>query len=98
MRDGVPVAIANIHHHADYDERMGQQRLEARITDISSGVTDLVLDRFGIIKLPTGDPLGTVIQEAACTALIDGEAGSGQFETHWQSSYIDHLAKTGSTR
>ena len=98
VRDGVPVAIANIHHHADYDERMGQQRLEARITDISGGVTDLVLDRFGIIKLPTGDPLGTVIQEAACTALIDGEAGSGQFETHWQGAYIDHLAKTGSTR
>ena len=77
---------------------MGQTRLEARISDVAGGVTELTMERFGIIRLPTGDPLGTVIHEAACTVQIDGIAGAGQFETHWQSAYIDHLAATGSTR
>ena len=98
VRDGVPVAIAEIAQHADYDEKMGQTRLEARISDVAGGVTELTMERFGIIRLPTGDPLGTVIHEAACTVQIDGIAGAGQFETHWQSAYIDHLAATGSTR
>jgi len=35
---------------------------------------------------------GAKIIEAACRATIDGEAGGGQFETHWPQRYIDHLA------
>jgi hypothetical protein len=36
--------------------------------------------------------LQTVIREGACRAVIDGERGAGQFETHWQGSYLDYLA------
>ncbi len=51
-----------------------------------------MLDSFGAVRMPHDDPFGTVIIEAACRATIDGEAGGGQFETHWPLKYIDHLA------
>ena len=50
------------------------------------------LESFGVVRMPHDDPFGTVIIEAACRATIDGEAGGGQFETHWPLRYIDHLA------
>jgi hypothetical protein len=39
--------------------------------------------------------LQTVIREGACRAVIDGEHGAGQFETHWQGSYLDYLSTRG---
>jgi hypothetical protein len=39
--------------------------------------------------------LQTVIREGACRAAIDGEQGAGQFETHWQGSYLDYLSAQG---
>jgi len=36
--------------------------------------------------------LQTVIREGACRAVIDGEQGAGQFETHWQGTYLDYLS------
>jgi hypothetical protein len=36
--------------------------------------------------------LQTVIREGACRAVIDGEPGAGQFETHWQGSYLGYLS------
>jgi hypothetical protein len=53
------------------------------------------LDVFGVIKLPTHDPMSTVIYEGACSAEIDGEAGAGQFETHWPGPYLRYLAEAG---
>ena len=48
-----------------------------------------------MIGLPTHDRLQTVIREGACRAVIDGEQGAGQFETHWQGSYLDYLVGPG---
>jgi hypothetical protein len=74
---------------------MTQRRLEADLIDITGQTTHLSLDVFGVIKLPTRDPMSTVIYEGACTAEIDGEAGAGQFETHWPGPYLRHLIETG---
>jgi hypothetical protein len=93
LRDGAPVAIARIDHHADYDDAMDQTRLEASIVDVEGVTTELTLESFGAVRMPHDDPFGTVIIEAACRATIDGEAGGGQFETHWPLKYIDHLAR-----
>jgi hypothetical protein len=92
LRDGAPVAIARIDHHAEYDDGMDQTRLEAEIVDVEGQTTALTLESFGVVRMPHDDPFGTVIIEAACRATIDGEAGGGQFETHWPLRYIDHLA------
>jgi hypothetical protein len=97
VQGGVPVAISHIKHHATFDPDMSQRHLDAEIHDVGGGVTHLTLDSYGIVKLPAQDKLGTIIQEAACTATIDGVAGAGQFETHWQQSYLDHLIETKST-
>jgi hypothetical protein len=96
-RDGQAVPIATIRQRATYDEAMGQRRLEAVLIDVEGGETVLVLDRFGLVKLPTQDRLGTVLQEAACAGEIDGRPALGQFETHWRQAYIDHLSETKST-
>jgi hypothetical protein len=94
LRDGAPVAIARIDHRAEYDDGMDQTRLEAAIIDVEGETTALTLESFGAVRMPHDDPFGTVIIEAACRATIDGEAGGGQFETHWPLRYIDHLAGT----
>jgi hypothetical protein len=95
VRDGELVALERVRHHADYDPGMGQRRLEAELTDVRGQTTHLTMERFGIVKLPTGDKLGTILMEAACRATIDGRPAAGQFETHWQGAYIDHLAAAG---
>ncbi|MCB2051836.1 MAG: hypothetical protein KDE63_10440 [Novosphingobium sp.] len=94
-RDGRTVPIATIRDKAQYDADMSQRRLDAVLVDINGNETHLVLDRFGLIKLPAGDKYGTLIQEAACSATIDGAPGLGQFETQWQQSYVDQLRDTG---
>lgn len=92
VRDGELVAVSHIDHHAEYrPDDMSQQRLEAELVDIRGDSTHLVLDRFGLVKLPTNDKMGTLIQEAACHATIDGMTGAGQFETHWPTQYLEHL-------
>jgi hypothetical protein len=96
-RQGRVVPVATILQHAAYDETMGQQRLEAVLVDVEGARTELVLDRFGLVKLPTGDKIGTILQEAACTGEVDGRPALGQFETHWQQAYIEHLCETKST-
>jgi len=93
LRDGEPVAIERIDHHAEYDDGMDQTRLEASIVDVEGETTSLTLESFGAVRMPHDDPFGTVIIEAACRSTIDGEAGGGQFETHWPLEYIDHLAR-----
>jgi len=88
VKDGELRPIARIRQHATYDDDMSQRRLEASLVDTSGGVTELTLERFGVLKLPSD---GVMIMEAACTATIDGLAGAGQFETQWSSAYLDHL-------
>jgi hypothetical protein len=92
VRDGELLPVTHIEHHAEYDDDMTQRRLEAELVDVRGGSTRLVLDRFGLVELPTHDKMDTVIMEAACRASIDGVAGGGQFETHWPRSYLGHLA------
>ena len=93
LRDGEPVAIARIDQHARLRRRHGPDaaggvdRRRRRVDDRRS-----TLESFGAVRMPHDDPFGTVIIEAACRATIDGEAGGGQFETHWPLKYIDHLA------
>jgi hypothetical protein len=89
---GRRIGFDRIAHHADYDDAMDQTRLEASIVDVEGVTTELTLESFGAVRMPHDDPFGTVIIEAACRATIDGEAGGGQFETHWPQRYLDHLA------
>jgi hypothetical protein len=95
VKDGVTIPVRTIEHHAEYDDEMTQRGLVADLVDITGEVTHLTLDSFGAVRLPTHDPMATVITEAACTANIDGEAGAGQFETHWSGAYLDHLVQRG---
>jgi hypothetical protein len=90
-RDGVTTPILRIDHHADYDDQMRQQRLSATVVDITGASTAVTLEAFGVVELPTHDPMATIIREAACRGTIDGEAGAGQFETHWVGTYLEHL-------
>lgn len=98
VRDGRQLAIRSIRQHARYDGDMSQRSLRAEIIDVEGGSCVVELERFGLVKLPTRDKLGTLIQEAGCTAIIDGLAGAGQYETHWQQGYLDHLIETGCTQ
>lgn len=95
VRDNQLVPVDYIKHAARYDAAMGQEHLLAEIIDVKGHVTQLELTRFGILKLPTPGRYPTLISEAACTALIDGAVGSGQFETHWSQTYLDHLVRSG---
>lgn len=95
VRDGVTIPVSHIEHKAQYHDDMTQRRLEANVIDITGETTHLVLESFGVVKLPTRDPMSTVIYEAACTATINGEEGAGQFETHWPGPYLQHLVESG---
>ena len=67
----------HIDPHAEYGEQMRQRRLRATLTDITGVETELELDVFAVIELPSHDRLQTVIREGACRAVIDGEQGAG---------------------
>lgn len=95
VRDGQTVAVSHIEHHATYDDDMTQRRLDAVLVDVGGGRTHVVLDRYGLIKLPPNVKAGTEIWESACDAMIDGEPGAGQWETHWPTAYLEHLIESG---
>lgn len=93
LRDGRPVAIdVFTRQAARYDDAMDQVRLDAEIRDVEGMTTALALESFGAVRMDHGDTVGTIIIEAGCRAEIDGEAGGGQFETHWPARYLQHLA------
>jgi hypothetical protein len=79
IRDGATYPVRHIDQHAEYGDKMHQRRLEATLTDVTGTRTELRLDVFGLIELPTHHRLQTVIREGACRAVIDGEDGAGQF-------------------
>ncbi len=95
VRDGATVAVSHIEHRATYDDDMSQRRLDATLVDVRGGRTHVVLDRFGLVKLPSNVKAGTEIWESACDATIDGEPGAGQWETHWPTAYLEHLIASG---
>ena len=97
VKDGELAAITHMRPTADYDPDMSQRRMTVDMHDAAGRTTHLEFERFGNLRMPSNDKLGTVIQEAGCFAVIDGQQGSGQFETHWQQAYIDHLAESGLT-
>ena len=91
LRDGVPVPIVDGRAHAEYDDDMAQRRLDATIVDASGATTTLEMDSYGVLRFPaTG---GNDVFEAACTVRIDGEPGSGQYESLWPTDYIQRLVK-----
>ena len=91
VRDGELVPIASIAQKATFDDDMTQRRIDATITDIRGGTCTLRMERFGLVKLPTGGRHATMIMEAACRAEIDGRAAAGQFECQWPQSYLDAM-------
>lgn len=94
VRDGITIPVAHIEHTATYHDDMSQRRLEATLVDTTGGRTDVVFDRYGLIKLPTNDRMATEIWESACDATIDGEAAAGQWETHWSAPYLRYLVES----
>ena len=87
VRDGVTYPIRQIDHHAEYGEQMRQRRLRATLTDITGAQTELELDVFGVIELPTHDRLQTVIREGRLPGRRStANRVPGQFETHWQGT------------
>jgi hypothetical protein len=92
--DGVTVPVSHIEQRATYHDDMSQKRLDTTFVDIAGGRTEVVFERYGLIRLPTKKAMATEIWEAACDATIDGEPGAGQWETHWPSEYLDHLVES----
>jgi hypothetical protein len=94
LRDGEPVPIVHGDAHADYDEEVGQTRLEAELTDATGRQTELVMERFAIVHMPFGSD--SRISEAGCRVTIDGEPGAGQLEMLWPASYVERLVSAES--
>jgi hypothetical protein len=92
LRDGEPIPFVDGRAHASYDEDMSQSRLEAELVDARGGRTHLEMERFAIFQLPFGSD--TLLSEAACQVRIDGEEGTGQFETLWPRGYVQRLVDT----
>lgn len=91
IRDGELVPIAEVKQHATFDDDMTQRSVEVEITDIRGGTCHLTMDRYGLVKLPTGGRHATMIMEACCHAGIDGQEAAGQFECQWPQSYLDAM-------
>ena len=87
--DGELIPISHVKQHATFDKDMSQRSINVDITDIRGNHCDLEMERFGIVKLPTGGRFATMIMEAACFAKIDGIAAAGQYETQWSQDYLD---------
>jgi hypothetical protein len=91
MRDGILSPIASVKQRASYDADMTQRALRLDIADTMGNACVLEMQRFGLAKLPAGGRYATMIMEAACTASIDGQVASGQYETFWPKAYLDRL-------
>lgn len=89
LRDGEPIPFADGRVRATYDDDMSQSGLEAELIDAQGGKTHLEMERFAIFHLPFGSD--TLLSEAACRVRINGEAGTGQFETLWPRGYIKQI-------
>lgn len=97
VRDGELVPISRTDQKATFDEDMTQRSIEVEITDIRGGKCRMEMERFGLVKLPTGGRYATMIMEAACRARIDGREAAGQFECQWPQFYLDNMIKLNKT-
>lgn len=91
VRDDELVPIASVEQKARFDSDMTQRGIELRIIDIRGASCEISMERFGLVKLPTGGRYATMIMEAACHAVIDGREAAGQFECQWPQSYLDAM-------
>lgn len=91
VRDGELVPISHVSQAAEFEDNMTQRRIEVEITDIRGGICALEMERYGLVKLPTGGRFATMIMEAACHAKVDGQAAAGQFECMWPQDYLGKL-------
>lgn len=87
LTDGRAVPVARIDAEATYADDLRQRSLTATLHDVEGHATRVQLDVFGVLELPD-ERTRTVVLEGACRALIDGEAGSGQFEAEWPAEYL----------
>ena len=92
LRDNRPVPIESGQARAGYDDDMTQRSLTATVQDADGGVTELRMNRFGLLRLASASD--TAVYEAACSASIDGEPGWGQFEVLWPKAYLERLLAT----
>ncbi|MTE01632.1 hypothetical protein GIY56_15190 [Paracoccus sp. YIM 132242] len=90
-RDGKVSPITAIRDHAEYDAEMMQQSARMSIDHGAAQPLELELDTFSAIRFPSSRRNPVTITEAGCAATLDGIAGSGQFETHWPTPYLDYL-------
>ncbi|SMH54758.1 DUF7064 domain-containing protein [Mesorhizobium australicum] len=97
VRDGELVPIASVDQKAAFDDDMTQRSIDVQITDIRGGTCSMQMERFGLVKLPTGGRHATMIMEAACRAKIDGRDAAGQFECQWPQSYLDAMIELNKT-
>ncbi|WP_165816116.1 DUF7064 domain-containing protein [Kumtagia ephedrae] len=91
IRDGELVPIARVEQKATFDDDMTQRSIAVEIKDIRGNACAMRMERFGLVKLPTGGRHATMIMEAACHARIDGHDAAGQFECQWPQSYLDAM-------
>jgi hypothetical protein len=91
VRDGELVPLASVRQKAKFDDDMTQRSIVAELTDIRGGRCSLEMERFGLVKLPTGGRYATMIMEAACHAKIDGLDAAGQFECQWPVDYLEKM-------
>lgn len=91
IRDGELVPIADVKQKARFDDRMMQTGITVEIIDTRGATCEMEMERFGLVKLPTGGRYATMISEAACHVTIDGKAGAGQFECQWPVDYLDKM-------
>jgi hypothetical protein len=96
VRDGELVPIASVDQKAVFDDDMTQRSIDVQITDIRGKVCSMQMERFGLVKLPTGGRHATMIMEAACHSQIDGKPAAGQFECQWPQSYLDAMIELNS--
>lgn len=92
VRNGELVPIAGVaRQNSTFRPDMSQQSIDIELIDIRGGRCHLTMERFGLVKLPTGGRFATMIMEAACNATIDGVPAAGQFECQWPVGYLDNL-------
>lgn len=91
-RDGELVPIASVARQKTILRAdMSQESIDIELIDVRGGRCHLTLQRFGLVKLPTGGRFATMIMEAGCHATIDGHPAAGQFECQWPVPYLDNL-------
>lgn len=89
VRNGEPVPLVDARSKATYQDDMTQSHLDCTLIDAGGGTTHLEMERFAVFQMRFGTD--SLITEAACRVRIDGEDGTGQFETLFPRGYAERL-------